>query len=85
VRTASGSVAVGSVAGGRTDIESASGNIAAAVAPVTGVYLDLSTLSGTASNELGSTSEDSDVAVTLRCRTLSGNVRVGRAQNVPTS
>jgi DUF4097 and DUF4098 domain-containing protein YvlB len=80
VVTASGSVAVGAVASGRTDVSSASGDISVAVAPGIGVYLDVSTLSGTASNELDASTDDGDVTVRLRCRTLSGNVRVGRAE-----
>ena len=75
-----GRVAVGSVATGRTDVSSASGDISVEVAPGIGVYLDVSTLSGTATNELDASTDDGDVTVTLRCRTISGDVRVGRAE-----
>ena len=79
VRTASGDVKVGSVATGRTDITSASGDVDVDVAAGIGVYLDLSTLSGNATSDLEAAAGGHDAAVTLRCRTISGDVRVGRA------
>jgi DUF4097 and DUF4098 domain-containing protein YvlB len=79
VRTASGDVQVGTVTAGRTDITSASGDVSIDVAAGIGVYLDLSTLSGTATSDLAATTGDHDATVTLRCRTVSGDVRVGRA------
>jgi DUF4097 and DUF4098 domain-containing protein YvlB len=79
VRTASGDVKVGSVALGRTDITSASGDVDVDVAAGTGVYLDLSTLSGNATSDLVASADDHSATVTLRCRTISGDVRVGRA------
>jgi DUF4097 and DUF4098 domain-containing protein YvlB len=79
VRTASGDVKVGSVAVGRTDITSASGDVDVDVAAGTGVYLDLSTLSGNATSDLAASADGHRAAVTLRCRTISGDVRVGRA------
>lgn len=79
VRTASGDVNVGSVAAGRTDITSASGDVHVDVAAGIGVYLDLSTLSGSATSDLEAAADDHDATVTLRCRTISGDVRVGRA------
>ena len=79
VRTASGDVKVGSVATGRTDITSASGDVDVDVAAGIGVYLDLSTLSGNATSDLEAAAGGHDATVTLRCRTISGDVRVGRA------
>jgi len=79
VRTASGEVRIGAVAAGRTDITSASGDVSVDVPAGIGVYLDLSTLSGSATSDLQATAGDHDTAVTLRCRTISGDVRVGRA------
>lgn len=79
VRTASGDVNVGSVATGRTDITSASGDVNVDVTAGIGVYLDLSTLSGSATSDLEAAAGDHDATVTLRCRTISGDVRVGRA------
>lgn len=78
VRTASGYVEVGAVASGQTDITSMSGDISVAVPPGLGVYLDLSTLSGNATSEL-EPAADEDATVTLRCRSVSGDVRVSRA------
>jgi DUF4097 and DUF4098 domain-containing protein YvlB len=79
VRTASGDVQIGAVTTGRTDITSASGNVDVDVTAGIGVYLDLSTLSGSATSDLAATAGDHDATVTLRCRTISGDVRVGRA------
>lgn len=84
VRTASGDVELGAVASGSTDVTSVSGNISVAVAAGTGVYLDLSTLSGSATSELEAAGDagapaDDEATVSLRCHTISGDVRVGRA------
>jgi hypothetical protein len=79
VRTASGDVRVAEASGARADAKSASGDIHVAVAPGTGVYLDLSSLSGTVRSEL-EPAEDSDAAdLTLNCRSISGDVVVSRA------
>ena len=80
--TASGDVhvqAAGFYGLGRTEITSASGDVDIDVAAGIGVYLDLSTLSGNATSDLDAAAGGHDAAVTLRCRTISGDVRVGRA------
>jgi DUF4097 and DUF4098 domain-containing protein YvlB len=79
VRTASGDVRIDAASGSRTEAKSASGDIRIAVTPGIGVYLDLSTLSGTASSELDPAEQSAGAGMTLSCRTLSGDVQVTRA------
>jgi DUF4097 and DUF4098 domain-containing protein YvlB len=82
VRTASGDVQIEAASGHRTDVKSASGDISVGVAPGIGVYLDLSSLSGTVSSELEpgeETGETGGADMRLSCRTISGDVRVSRA------
>lgn len=83
IRTASGDVHIGEAAGRRTDVKATSGDISVAVAPGIGVYLDLSSLSGTVSSELEPSPETGGAEMTLHCRTISGDVRIGRAAGDP--
>ena len=64
--------------GSRIEAKSASGDIRVAVRPGIGVYLDLSTLSGTASSDLEPAEQSAGSDMTLSCRTLSGDVHVTR-------
>jgi hypothetical protein len=79
VRTASGDVQIGAASGRRTDIKATSGDISVAVTPSIGVYLDISTLSGTVSSELEASNESGSTDMTLSCRTISGDVQITRA------
>jgi len=82
VHTASGDVQIEAASGRRTDVKSASGDISVGVPPGIGVYLDLSSLSGTVSSELEPGEEAGEAGGTdmrLSCRTISGDVRVSRA------
>jgi DUF4097 and DUF4098 domain-containing protein YvlB len=79
VRTASGDVKIEAASGPQTNVKAASGDIVVAVAPGIGVYLDLSSLSGTVSSELDADEETTQADMTLSCRTISGDVRVSRA------
>jgi DUF4097 and DUF4098 domain-containing protein YvlB len=79
VRTASGDVWIAETAGRRTEVKSSSGDISVAVAPGIGVYLDLSSLSGTVSTELEPAEENGGADMTVQCRTISGDVQVVRA------
>jgi DUF4097 and DUF4098 domain-containing protein YvlB len=79
VRTASGDVQIEAAAGPRVEIKAASGDIGVGVAPGIGVYLELSSLSGTVSSELEPGEETGEADMTLSCRTISGDVRVSRA------
>jgi Putative adhesin len=78
-RTASGDVEIAAASGKRVDIKATSGDISVAVAPGIGVYLDLSTLSGTVSSELEPSGESGSADMTLQGRTISGDVQVRRA------
>jgi hypothetical protein len=79
VRTASGDVQIGEASGRRTDIKATSGDISVAVTPGIRIYLDISTLSGTASSELEPSGESGSTDMTLVCRTISGDVQISRA------
>jgi DUF4097 and DUF4098 domain-containing protein YvlB len=79
-RTASGNVRIAEASGRRTEATAASGNVTVAVPPGAGVYLDLWTLSGNLSSDLDPAHETAAAAdITVHCRSISGNVRVGRA------
>jgi len=79
VRTASGDVWIAQTSGGRAEVKSSSGDISVAVARGIGVYLDLSSLSGTVSSELEPAEENSGADMTMQCRTISGDIQVLRA------
>lgn len=81
-RTASGDVQIDRVAAGRADVTTVSGDVYLGVAPGTGVYLDLSSTSGRVRSELDPGepgASDGDPAVSLRCTSVSGDVRITRA------
>jgi DUF4097 and DUF4098 domain-containing protein YvlB len=82
-KTASGDVRVESIATGRADATTVSGDITVAVVPGVHVYLDISTLSGDVSSDLDSASgggADGEPSLTLSCRTVSGDVVIMRAR-----
>ena len=79
VRTASGDVWIAQASGQGTDVKSSSGDISVAVARGIGVYLDLSSLSGTVTSELEPTEDVGGADMTVQCRTISGDVQVLRA------
>jgi hypothetical protein len=78
--TASGDVDLRAVSAGRISANSASGDLTVGVVPGISVYLDLASTSGDISSALAeSDGDDSGPAVEIKCRTLSGDVRVRRA------
>jgi len=79
VRTASGDVEIGSASGPNADIRATSGDIGIAVTPGIGIYLDISTLSGTVRSELEPSEGGDRADMTLTCRTISGDVQITRA------
>jgi hypothetical protein len=79
VRTASGDVRIDEASGARTDIKATSGDISVGVIPGIGIYLDISTLSGTVRSELESSDETDSTDMALICRTISGDVQITRA------
>jgi DUF4097 and DUF4098 domain-containing protein YvlB len=78
-RTASGQVRIASVTRGRADLNSVSGNIEVKVAQGTGVFLDLSSVTGRVTSDLAASGQDGDADLRLHCRTVSGSVHVARA------
>ncbi|HXP20900.1 MAG TPA: DUF4097 family beta strand repeat-containing protein [Streptosporangiaceae bacterium] len=78
-RTASGNVRIASLAAGHADLTSVSGDVAVGVAPGTGVYLDLGSVSGQVSSDLDASQTEGRADLELRCRTVSGSLWVGRA------
>jgi DUF4097 and DUF4098 domain-containing protein YvlB len=81
--SASGAIEIGAVRQGETGVRSISGNVQVGVAAGTGVWLDVSTVSGSASNELamGADAPAAGTAATLqlRIRTVSGDIHIHRA------
>ena len=78
-RSASGGVMIASMSSGRADLSTVSGDINVAVRPGTGVYLDLFAMSGDVRSDLNATGEDGEAALTLHCRSISGDVHVTQA------
>ncbi|MET8150128.1 DUF4097 family beta strand repeat-containing protein [Actinoplanes sp. NPDC049668] len=81
--SASGDIEVGVLRRGRARIKTASGDVSVGVAAGTGVWLDLSTASGSTSNDLsmGATPPGGEQQATLELgvRTASGDIDVHRA------
>jgi DUF4097 and DUF4098 domain-containing protein YvlB len=81
-KTASGDVHIDSIASGLADATTVSGDVTVAVAPGTGVYLDISTLTGDVSSELDSddsVAAEGEAVLTVSCRSVSGDVHIVRA------
>jgi DUF4097 and DUF4098 domain-containing protein YvlB len=78
-RTASGEVLINSVARGRADLNSVSGDIRVRVAPGTGVFLDLASVTGRVSSDLDPSDQDGQEDLQVHGRTVSGAIHVARA------
>jgi DUF4097 and DUF4098 domain-containing protein YvlB len=81
VNTASGDINLGATRHGQVKVNSASGDVLVGVRQGTGVWLDLSTMSGSTSSDLnhgGSGGETQNAELTLQVRTMSGDIRVQR-------
>jgi hypothetical protein len=78
VVTASGGVRLASVVRGHVEVSTASGDVVVGVAPGAGVYLDLASASGSVSSQLDEAEPSGDVALEVRCRTASGDIRITR-------
>lgn len=82
--TASGDVKIGVVRRGQTSLKSASGDIEVGVAAGTGVWLDISTASGSTHNDLSMGPNGAPApgqqaaALELRVRTASGDIHIRR-------
>jgi hypothetical protein len=79
VATASGDVRLDSVAAGRTEVATTSGDVHVGVAAGVGVYLDLASVTGSATSQLDETEAGDDVPLEVICRTVSGDIRIARA------
>jgi DUF4097 and DUF4098 domain-containing protein YvlB len=77
--TASGDVSIGSLRSGQADLTSMSGDVSVGVARGVGVYLDLGSMTGSVVNHLDETDESADVSLSVKCRTVSGDIRITRA------
>jgi DUF4097 and DUF4098 domain-containing protein YvlB len=86
-RTVSGDIAVRELSGGHAELGTTSGDMRIMVKPGLGVYLDLSSLSGKVRSDLDESGsdgpdeggQDATANVELRCRTVSGNVRISKS------
>jgi len=79
VRGASGDVRLDCVASGEVSVTTVSGDVTVGVAAGTGVYLDLSAVTGDISSQLDESEDDGGPALTLKCRSVSGDINVLRA------
>jgi DUF4097 and DUF4098 domain-containing protein YvlB len=82
VRTASGDVRIDAIAAGRVDVTSVSGDVAIAVPPGTGVFLDLASISGRVRSDLDPDArggDDGAASLTVRCNSVSGDIKIARA------
>ncbi len=79
VRSASGDVQIESIAAGSGEVNTVSGDISIAVPAGVGVYLDLSAMTGDVTSDLEPAASDGEAALSLHCRSISGDVRVVRA------
>ena len=80
-KTASGDIRVDSVTTGSVEIDSASGDVWLGVAPGTAAWLEVQSLSGDVTSELQSSDAPTEdgPSVSIRARTLSGDVAIRRA------
>jgi len=83
-RTASGRISVDNIARGRADLNTVSGAIEVNVAPGTGVFLDLASLTGQVSSDLTASDQQSGADLHLQCRTVSGALHVTSAASAET-
>jgi Uncharacterized conserved protein len=82
ISTASGDLDIGRVGQDDLTIHTASGNVRVGVAPGAVAHLSVSTLSGSMSNDLPveESAPAGGTTVNIKIRTLSGDIRIGRAR-----
>lgn len=93
VHTASGDVKLSGVGAGRVELASASGDLAIAVMPGLGVYLDLASHSGDIRSDLDAddapdsegqpAAAEPENALRVMCRTTSGDIKITKSRAVP--
>ena len=80
-RTVSGDIAIRDLSAGQADLTTTSGDMQVMVTPGIGVYLDLASMSGDVRSDLDEQEAGtSDAALEIRCRTISGDIRISRAR-----
>ena len=78
--TISGDIAVRDLTGGQADLGTTSGDVQVMVTPGVGVYLDLSSMSGHVRSELDEQDGGAaDATLEIKCRSISGDIRVAKA------
>jgi Putative adhesin len=77
--TASGDVRIAGVSTGRTDVRATSGDVLVGVGAGVGVYLDLASVTGSVTSQLDEADGAEDVSLEVKCRTVSGDIRIARA------
>lgn len=80
VRSASGRIKIASLARGQANISSVSGEVRVYIAKGVGVYLDMSSLSGRVTSALEPSDAADQIDLHLHCHSVSGSVKVGRAE-----
>lgn len=80
VRTASGRIRIGSLSRGRAEIVTVSGEVKVHVAKGTGVYLDITSVSGRVTSKLEPSQACDKVDLHLKCRSISGAIKVAKAE-----
>lgn len=83
--TNSGDIDIKELTGGRAELEALSGDVTVAVAPGIGVYLDLSSISGSVRSDLDEAEGDGDdgareASLEIKCRTISGDIRIRKGK-----
>jgi DUF4097 and DUF4098 domain-containing protein YvlB len=79
--SASGDINLHSTARGEVGLKTVSGDMLIGVEAGAEVYLDLSSLSGKIKSQLAETDGGSGAGLQLRCRSVSGDIRVVRAES----
>lgn len=79
VHSTSGTVRIERLSHGEAEINTVSGDVKVKVAPRIGVYLDLASVSGRVTSDLSASDGDGQVDLNLSCRSISGALRVSRA------
>jgi len=88
IRTASGDIQVRDFATGLAELNAVSGDVSVTVVQGLGVFMELSSLSGSVRSDLDASTDGTDEAgeppeIAINCRTISGDIRIskGRAKS----
>jgi DUF4097 and DUF4098 domain-containing protein YvlB len=82
VHSSAGGIRLARMTAGRADLASVSGDIWVAVTPGSGVYLDLTSVTGQVSSELDPAADEGGADLHIKGRTVSGELRVTKAAPV---